>query len=173
MKILIRGIFAFFIGGTTFAFSSVFPSMALAGTPIAGGHDSNGAILWVCLAKHSNGSIHPGKLFANYCNYGYGGQEIRGTSYSIPTVPNNYAPMWYLPISGIQFPAGSSIPNGIENGYPLPVCQAPYNNGLHIGKFVAGKCNFGYAGREVISSDFRLLILVPIPQPTLIGPLPY
>ncbi|MCB0642870.1 MAG: DUF3421 domain-containing protein, partial [Phaeodactylibacter sp.] len=48
-------------------------------TAVAGGSE-NGQTLYVGRAKHTDGTVHPGKVFSsdnNYiCNYGYGGQEI-------------------------------------------------------------------------------------------------
>ena len=49
------------------------------GTSINGGFE-NGRNLVLC-AGFYNGTYHPGKLVGNACNYGYGGREIRSTSY--------------------------------------------------------------------------------------------
>jgi hypothetical protein len=51
---------------------------------------------------------------------------------------------------------------GYENdGKPLYICRAFYNNGLHIGKVAnhLGSCNFGYAGKEYQSKSYEVLVI--------------
>jgi hypothetical protein len=50
-----------------------------------------------------------------------------------------------------------TIIGGSEPGRSLPVCRAPYRGATHPGKVVAGKCNFGYGGKEVVTSTFEVL----------------
>jgi len=43
------------------------------------------------------------------------------------------------------------------NGTPLYVCRANYNGGVHPGKVVAGNCNIGWGGNEIVLHSFEVL----------------
>ena len=52
----------------------------------------------------------------------------------------------------------NAIIAGSESGRRLPVCRASYRNGQHPGKVVAGNCNFGYGGKEILARDYEVLV---------------
>lgn len=49
------------------------------------------------------------------------------------------------------------IAAGVENGHNLLVCRAAHQGGIHPGKVVAGKCNIGFAGHEIIKTRFEVV----------------
>jgi hypothetical protein len=55
----------------------------LLGNAIVGGRDANGTVEIVCHALH-DGGLHPGKIVAGNCNFGYNGEEIVALSYESP-----------------------------------------------------------------------------------------
>jgi hypothetical protein len=54
-------------------------------------------------------------------------------------------------------PANAVI-GGSEPGRTLPICHAAYNGGVHPGKVVAGKCNIGYGGKEIVLTSYEVLV---------------
>ena len=54
--------------------------------------------------------------------------------------------------------AKGMITGGSETGRSLPVCRAAYKSGTHPGKVVAGKCNIGWGGKEIVLSTFEVLV---------------
>jgi len=62
----------------------------------------------------------------------------------------------WVPAPGGAVPP-SAIIGGQEPGRLLPVCRGAYNNGVHPGKVVAGKCNIGWGGREIELRQFEVL----------------
>jgi hypothetical protein len=64
----------------------------------------------------------------------------------------------WQPVTNGQIPP-NAIQGGWEtNGTPLPVCRAYRGNERHPGKIVNGLCNYGYAGREISSTTYDVLI---------------
>lgn len=51
----------------------------------------------------------------------------------------------------------NTIMGGQESGRMLPVCRGVYQGGVHPGKVVDGKCNFGWGGSEVSVARFDVL----------------
>lgn len=51
-----------------------------------------------------------------------------------------------------------AVIGGLENGAPLFICHAAYNNGIHPGKIVAGNCNISYAGQEIPMQNYQILV---------------
>jgi hypothetical protein len=49
---------------------------------------------------------------------------------------------------------GGNEPNA---PYPLFICHANYNGGIHPGKIVAGKCNITWGGREISLNRYDVL----------------
>jgi hypothetical protein len=127
--------------------------------PIIGGAEP-GRQLPICRASFQNG-VHPGKVVAGNCNIGYGGKEIVLNQFQLlvgraaPTAP---AIAW-VPFTG-QVPANAYI-GGQEPDRTLPVCRAAHQNGVHPGKIVAGRCNIGWGGAEVVLAQFEVMTLVP------------
>ena len=46
---------------------------------------------------------------------------------------------------------------GYEPGRALVVCRASHEGGVHPGKVVNNRCNFGYGGQEITSNNYRVL----------------
>jgi hypothetical protein len=122
----------------------------------------NGQRLYVCHAVYAGG-VHPGKIVAGNCNIGYGGNEVVIPHFKIMTV----AGTWKAPQPGF---AGAFVA-GRENGSPLYLCRGRYNGGVHPGKVVAGNCNIGWGGAEVLLSGFDLFYAAPAVVSLEAGPI--
>jgi hypothetical protein len=69
-------------------------------------------------------------------------------------------------VGGLRWVAGSngSVPKGAVNGgsatgYPkLYICRFYHENGTHPGKLVGKKCNIGWGGKEITSSNYQVLV---------------
>jgi len=120
----------------------------------AAGHDTDGAPLYVCRASY-NGGVHPGKVVAGKCNITYGGQEIPMERFAVLMGQLANPRLWAPGFS----PNNANFPAGVDSDRTttLYVCRASYNNGLHPGKVVAGKCNIGWGGQEIILTNFEVL----------------
>ena len=109
------------------------------------------ATLYVCRSFY-RGSLHPGKLYAGHCNIGWGGQEIARGEYE---VLKSHRPLrWVSHKYGM--PSGA-IRGGEAEGYPLFVCRAKYNGGVHPGKLYKGACNIGWGGEEIVVPRYEVL----------------
>ncbi|MCB0642305.1 MAG: DUF3421 domain-containing protein, partial [Phaeodactylibacter sp.] len=134
-------------------------------TAVVGGTE-NGQNLYIGRATHSNGTVHPGKVFRSgydyICNYGYGGKEVVAKSFEILVQTNSGVRLKWEPVSG-SIPA-DAVTAGTENGQYFYVGRASHSNGtVHPGKIFAvdGQyiCNYGYGGKEVTSkSGFQVLV---------------
>ncbi len=129
---------------------------------IIGGREP-GRSLPVCRAIYNKG-VHPGKVVEKNCNFGYGGKEVLAPQYDVlvgnPAVLTQ-SPQFvrWIAAQGGQVPPGAFF-GAYEPGRPiLPICQAPYQGGVHVGKVVASNCNFGYGGREVLSPKYAVLVV--------------
>ena len=139
---------------------------------IIGGREP-GRSLPVCRAIYNKG-VHPGKVVGKNCNYGYGGKEVLAPQYDV--LVGNPAVLMQSPqlvrwiaAQGGQVPHGAFF-GAYEPGRPmLPICQAPHQGGVHVGKVVGGNCNFGYGGREVLSPQYAVLVVGSIPLVPVIG----
>src|SRR6185503_10340172 len=60
-------------------------------------------------------------------------------------------------VSKGTIPANAVVGGG-ENGYPLYVCRANYMGGVHPGKLLAGNCNIGYGGKEIVLNNYEILV---------------
>lgn len=83
------------------------------------------------------------------------------------SAPATYPVKW-VPAANGMVPANAII-GGNESGRTLPVCRASYQQGVHPGKVVGKNCNFGYGGKEVLASQYEVLVgnssvLIQIPQ---------
>jgi len=70
--------------------------------------------------------------------------------------------------STVSWVAGSSNPQnaligGFAPGMALPICRAEHGAsgtpGVHPGKVVAGNCNLGYGGKEIVAPTFEVLTI--------------
>jgi len=120
--------------------------------------------LGVCRTNY-NGGIHPGKIFDVHCNIGWGTKEVVLDDFDVliaSTAPNAF---WYMEPRNLDLP--QALPGGVENGNILYVCIADYWtggfppflqwHGQHPGKYIGGRCNFGWGGREIEGDRFWLL----------------
>jgi len=133
------------------------PANALLGG-IDGAGPNTGTPLFVCRAIFAD-SVHPGKLIGGNCNISYGGREHEVAQYQVAVATRG---AWGPAQRGY---AGALV-GGYEPGRTLFVCRAryeeparrgPHERGLHPGKVVDGKCNFGWGGREIASHfDFEV-----------------
>ena len=129
---------------------------------IIGGNEA-GRPLPVCRAIYNKG-VHPGKVVGKNCNFGYGGKEVLAPQYDVlvgnPAVLNKSPQLVrWIAAQGGQVPLGAFF-GAYEPGRPiLPICQAPYQGGVHVGKVVGRNCNFGYGGLEVLSPQYAVLVV--------------
>ena len=126
-----------------------------------GGCESNGAILWVCIAKYKGG-VHPGKVRPGFkgCNIPYGGREIAIPSYRVLLELSWTGARYSMNSISLYRMLQSDLVAGREaNGDPLWACRARYEGGFHPGKVRPGfkGCNIPYGGREIAIDDFQLL----------------
>jgi hypothetical protein len=68
--------------------------------------------------------------------------------------------MWVRVASGQPLPS-DAIVGGVElggqnNGATLYICRAEYNGGVHPGKLIGGFCNIGFAGQEIVLSNYQV-----------------
>lgn len=63
----------------------------------------------------------------------------------------------YVWVSSSGAVPGNAIIGGQEVNRSLPICRGAYQGGLHPGKVVDRKCNFGYAGNEISVARFEIL----------------
>lgn len=131
-------------------------SWAASNTPAASraflGGSEAGKGLAICRAAFQGG-MHPGKVVNGKCNISWGGREYAIAAYEV-LVSNNAKLAWAPGPSAARMVLG-----GQENGKGLFICRAAYQNGLHPGKIVNGKCNFGWGGSEIIMSNFQVLVM--------------
>jgi hypothetical protein len=71
--------------------------------------------------------------------------------------PGVAAQAWIDSASGAPLPA-NAVAGGEENGHRLYVCRASYNGGVHPGKVVAGNCNIGFGGDEIVLQQYQVLV---------------
>ncbi len=149
-----------------------------AGAPIPsnaviGGLENN-MTLYVARGKF-NGTWHPGKTWAGAgkCNFGWGNAEKAATDYEVLTAPQGYF-TWVTP-SGNTLPA-NVFPGGTDGNLTTCPCQGKVANGSwHPGKTWAGagRCNVGYGGKEVVCTEYTVLVTSGTPPPnTTTGPDP-
>ena len=142
---------------------------------IIGGNEP-GRTLPVCRAIYNKG-VHPGKVVGKNCNFGYGGKELLAAQYDVlvgnPALLNKTPQLVrWIAAQGGQVPPGAFF-GAYEPGRPiLPICQAPYQGGVHVGKVVGRNCNFGYGGLEVLSPQYAVLVVGknPVVSATGTGP---
>jgi ribosomal protein S14 len=159
------------------------PRAGYAGAVVGG--QSDGTPLPVCRANF-RGATHPGKVVGNQCNIGWGGKEeaVRRFEVLYPaggavaqppsvdagaagqgavillaggqaTQPLGGQVLWLAAEAG-KLPAGAVV-GGYDGARPMQVCRVSYRGGVHPGKVVAGRCNIGYGGREMVLAPFEVL----------------
>jgi len=118
---------------------------------VLGGEETN-RNLYLCRANYQGG-VHPGKLVANNCNIGWGGDEIRLPNYEVLTKVQTT----WVPASNGYIPSGAIL-GGQEPGRQLYICRANYQGGRHPGKVVANYCNIGWGGSEIRLPNYEVFV---------------
>ena len=120
---------------------------------VDGGHEANGAPLYVCRAQYSGG-VHSGKIVGSGCNFGWGGKEHSVSPFE--RLGGN-ADVWEAASGGV-LPPGAVVGGHEANGAPLYVCRTAYNGGVHPGKTVGAACNIGWGGKEISRTTYDVLV---------------
>ncbi|MCZ8182111.1 MAG: DUF3421 domain-containing protein [Beijerinckiaceae bacterium] len=121
---------------------------ALPAGALVGGDNGDGRVLHLCRGQY-RGGWHTGKLLAGRCNFGWGGTEIVVDRYQ---VLRGYG-VWRRPFGDLD----RSYIGGGSGTDRYRICRAPYRGGVHPGKVVAGRCNIGWGGREIVVDGFEAL----------------
>lgn len=112
---------------------------------------------YVCRGSHAGG-LHPGKVVAGRCNIGYGGKELRLSRYQVLLEPPRGPPP---PPPGLSWQSpgtAGAVVAGREGSRNLVVCRGRHKSEWHPGKVVAGRCNIGYGGREILTTSYQVLV---------------
>ncbi len=118
---------------------------------VVGGFEPGRALV-VCRAAHEKG-VHPGKVVAGNCNFGYGGKEIVRAKYEVLVIDGYYH--WVAGSNG-SFPK-DAVAGGSEPNRTLYVCRAAHEGGVHPGKLVEKNCNISYGGKEITKNTYEVL----------------
>lgn len=164
-------------------FGAIFSSTAFAQLSWMAGRDgsaprnavkgSDEPVNWmpICRAWYQNG-VHPGKLVGQNCNLAWGDREVTVREYEVLAGASPQL-RWVRGANG-SMPKNPII-GGQEPGRKLAVCRASHNGGMHPGKIVDGRCQFGWGGRAVAASNYQVLALVDKPRqnsgPTGLAPM--
>jgi phospholipase C len=131
--------------------ASCAPLRWVNGTPIpvgtASGGEQFGRNLYVCRANYQGG-VHPGKVYENTCYIGWGGREVGITSFEVLTGSGSWGPA--------RSNYDGAFAGGEENGQSLLLCRANIDGIMNPGKVVAGNCNFGWFGQEIVAANFEV-----------------
>jgi hypothetical protein len=150
------------------------PQQRIARGRYEGGVDADfNSSLGVCRAKYKDG-LHPGKIFADRCNLSWGGKEVIVDEFDVLIARSDA--FWHIAPKPNMDLKPALVGGHEADGRPLYVCVARYeegwaifksDHGHHPGKYVAGKCLFGWGGNEVASDDFYILATgTPVATPT-------
>ncbi len=69
----------------------------------------------------------------------------------------------------------NAVAGGFENGVNQQDCRANYNGGMHPGKVVSGNCNIGWGGKEIVATEYEILVNMgnmPLTWVTYAGKIP-
>jgi hypothetical protein len=109
--------------------------------------------VFVCQATYNN-DIHPGRITNDgHCLITYGGSEIR-----LPIDAILVGHHYHWEDAGPDNSPPGEIEGGYENGGSLYICQAPFEGNVYPGKVVAGNCNIGAHGVEIIRQEYKVLV---------------
>lgn len=111
------------------------------------------------------GAQHAGYFFAGgaTCHFGWGGVARTSSTFEILYPIRSKSIAW---VRGTGSAPAGAVLAGTEHGEPRYVCRAaspkgmpaPFDpSGIYVGKTVGPSCNFAFAGREVIATDFEIL----------------
>ena len=95
-----------------------------------------------------------------------------------PQQPQPGGTQW-VPASNGAVPANAVVAGREADGRPTYVCRSSYSGGVHVGRLVSPVCSFGFAGSEIQSPTYEVLVGAPgrwvpsangqIPQGAVIG----
>lgn len=71
---------------------------------------------------------------------------------------HNVQPYWVPMQSGQDLPVNTVIGGGQFPNTTLYVCRANYRGGVHPGKYFSGNCNISWGGREMVMTNFEVLV---------------
>ncbi|MET0284864.1 MAG: DM9 repeat-containing protein [Polyangiales bacterium] len=106
----------------------------------------------VCRASYA-GATHPGEVWNNLCNIGYGGGVLTLPNYEVLGAGST-------PLSWVSGPSSQprAVIGGSSGSFQMAVCRADYNGVKHAGKVWGTNCNVGVNGAERIFSNFDVLV---------------
>ena len=133
--------------------SAVFWTRQITPSAIPVGYENN-QTLYGCRVAYQGG-LHPGKLINTDCHFGFGGRELRSSTYEVLSYQGNNNYQWMRPPINLS----TAVVGGQEaNGASLWICRANYQGGLHPGKLVGNRCNIGFGGDEIQTTDYEVLV---------------
>ncbi len=103
---------------------------------------------YLCRTFYENGQ-HLGELWNGKCYIGWGGSEIVTSQYEILFGNGSWKP------SREGF--SSAFRGSFVERQPMYACRVLLRGRRYAGKVVAGKCNVGLGGRELVVEDFEVL----------------
>ena len=117
--------------------------------------------LYVCRGNYKN-SVHPGKLWKSWCHIGWGGKEVLLDKYDVMITKVGKMQLEWVasnssPLTAVQ--GGYNDASEGYGGYPLMICRGPYKKGVHLGKLWKRNCNIGWGAKEVILTDYQVLVI--------------
>lgn len=120
-----------------------------------GGMEANGAPLYIVRARHESG-LHIGKARKgdDYALIGYGGNEVKKTSYEAYTGIG----LW-VKANKSKLPAYAVRGGEEANGEAIYIARAKFDGNYHIGKVKRNADAFiPYGGKENVSSSYEVLV---------------
>ncbi|KDQ08953.1 hypothetical protein BOTBODRAFT_540120 [Botryobasidium botryosum FD-172 SS1] len=127
---------------------------------LEGGRDGDGSPLYIARAYYEGG-LHLGKAgrhLGKGASIPYGGKEVEVEKYEILLADPNRV-KW---VDGNELQGSNPVEGGKEqDGTPLYIGQAFYENGTHPGKFSQrlGGTHIAWGGKEVACDRYRILVL--------------
>ncbi len=140
------------------------------------GNKANGTSYFLCRAMLFNG-IHSGKTWVDYnrCIIPYNGKEYVVGEFTIPnqlefghftwtryTKQNSNTLSTKPFLNAVAFGGKPIIIGRDVQGKALYLCQSFFRGGVEPGKTWEGynHCNITFAGHEIISDDYRILVAI-------------
>lgn len=120
--------------------------------------------LAVCRSSYNDG-VHPGKVVAGKCNFGWGGAEISASTYEVLT--GDVSQLSWVATGYGSPQVANAVTGGNVGTTQLMVCRGAFGTGVHPGKLFAEKCNIGYGGKEFALTSYEVLTVKPAAQTSL------
>jgi len=113
-----------------------------------------GRPVYLCRARHAGG-MHPGKITAGGCTFGWSGEGILSHEYEVLT--DVRAERWVAGFAG-SMPVDAFV-GGHERGRRYPVCRGKHRDSVQPGKLVDRACSIGHRGREILMDEYEVLVV--------------